>query len=138
MANETATGSSWREPITHDLPHLARLALGKKPAWSQQSEDLSLNLISCTAGQGVGSHVNSEVDVLLVGIDGEGSVEIDGHWHVIRPGQLVIIPKGVQRATRCDGDHFAYLTCHRRRSGLWPVPHMTGSDDGVRARGGQS
>jgi hypothetical protein len=36
---------------------------------------------------------------------------------------VVIIPKGSQRAIHCDGDHFAYLTCHRRRAGL--VPSVT-------------
>ena len=138
MVTKPATGSNPIEPSTHDLPRLARLRLGQKPAWSQQSEDLSINLISCTDGQGVGSHVNGEVDVLLVGIDGEGSVEIDGHWHVLRPGQVVLIPKGVPRATRCDGDHFTYLTCHRRRAGLWPAPYMAGSDAGVSVQGGPS
>lgn len=122
---------------THDLPRLARSALGRKPAWSQQSEDLNVNLISCLAGQGVGSHVNDEVDVLLVGIDGEGSVAIDDDWHALPPGRVVIVPKGTRRATRCDGDHFAYLTCHRRRSGLWPTPRQVGGSESVSPRGGQ-
>ncbi len=115
------------EPATHDLPRLARLALGRKPAWARQSEDLNVNLISCLPGEGIGGHVNDEVDVLLVGIDGEGSVVIDDDWHPLPPGQVVIVPKGTRRATRCDGDHFAYLTCHRRRSGLWPTTKPTGS-----------
>jgi quercetin dioxygenase-like cupin family protein len=116
--------------ITHDLPRLAREALGKKPAWSLQSEDLNVNLVSCTTGQGIGSHVNREVDVLLVAIDGEGSVEIDGAWYALRAGQAVLVPKGAQRATRCDGETFAYLTCHRRRTGLWPVPRVTAGELG--------
>jgi len=135
MAKRSATGDSPIETVTHNLPDLARMGLGKKPAWSRQSEDLSINLISCTAGQGVGSHMNSEVDVLLVGIEGEGSVEIDGHWHGIQPGLLLIIPKGTQRATRCDGNDFAYLTCHRRRAGLWPTDHRDGN---AIPQGGQS
>lgn len=105
----------------HDLPHLAHLAMGRKPAWSHQSEDLSLNLISCTAGQGIARHVNPEVDVLVIGIDGAGTVEIDENQLAMRPGQVIVIPKGTQRALHCVGDHFAYLTCHRRRKGLWPT-----------------
>lgn len=106
--------------VIHDLPALARAALGMKPAWSMQSDYLNLNLISCTDGEGVGSHVNTEVDVIIVGIDGNGSIEIDGEWSPLRPGQVAVVPIGAQRATRCDRDHFAYLTCHRRRAGLWP------------------
>lgn len=136
MTTDTAAGSTPTEGKTNDLPGLARSSPGKRPAWSQQSEDLSVNLVSCLSGQCVGRHVNDEVDVLLVGIDGEGSVAIDGDWHALPPGHAVIVPKGAQRETRCDGERFAYLTCHRRRPGLWPVPHETGGDR-LRAQGGQ-
>ena len=131
MATKSATGERANETVTYSLPDLARKAQGQKPAWSRQTEDLSANLISCIPGQGVGSHVNNEVDVLLVGIEGEGSVEIDGHWHEIQPGLVLIIPKRTKRATRCDGNHFAHLTCHRRRSGLMPAPLMANRDGGA-------
>jgi len=132
------SGADQHDPIVHDLPGISRQALGEKPAWSHQSDDLNVNLISCTAGQGIGSHVNSEVDVLIIGIDGEGAVEVDGRWHTLQPSQAIVIPKGAQRATRCDGDVFAYLTCHRRRSGLWPV--VRGKEDATPPgrQGGQS
>jgi len=135
VVNKTTPGFSYESPIMHDLPHLARLAMGMKPVWSHQGEDLNLNLISCTAGQGVDRHLNTEVDVVMIGIDGDGSVELNGIWHALGPGQMVIVPKGAQRATRCDGDHFAYLTCHRSRPGLWPTDHRDGSSI---PRGGQS
>lgn len=135
METQTAMDTNPDDSAIHDLPRVARLALGMKPAWTQQSEDLSVNLISCTADQGVGSHVNTEVDVLVVGIDGDGSVEIDGHWHALRPGQVVVIAKGARRATQCNEGHFAYLTCHRRRSALWPVVH---NDGNTSTRGEQS
>lgn len=127
MVVETAPGSSREHPIVQDLPRLARLAMGMKPVWSHQGEDLNLNLISCTAGQGVGRHLNAEVDVVMIGIDGDGSVELNGVWHALGPGHIVIVPKGAQRATRCNGDHFAYLTCHRSRPGLWPTDHRDGN-----------
>lgn len=135
MVVETAPGSSCENPIVQDLPRLARLAVGMKPVWSHQGEHLSLNLISCAAGQGVGRHRNTEVEVVLIAIDGDGSVELNGVWHAIGPGQMVIIPKGALRATRCNSDHFAYLTCHRSRSGLWPASH---GDSNPITRGGES
>jgi quercetin dioxygenase-like cupin family protein len=68
------------------------------------------------------------VDVLLVGIDGTGVVEIDGRQYPVQPGQAVIIPKGSHRAVHCDADHFAYLSCHRRRSGLMPAMRASHDD----------
>lgn len=120
--------------VIHDLPDLAQAALGMKPAWSMQSDDLNVNLISCTMGEGIDRHVNTEVDVLIAGIDGDGSIEIDGEWSPLRPGHVAVVPKGAQRATRCDGEHFAYLTCHRRRAGLWPeVRHNRASSEGAQS-----
>lgn len=108
-------------PQPVDLLDLARSIPEGKPVWAHQSTDLNVNLISIASGQGIDSHVNAEVDVLLVGIDGAGAVDIDDRRHPLRPGQAVLIPKGSWRAIRCDGDHFVYLTCHRRRAGLMPV-----------------
>jgi len=121
MAATAISEHNYGDLIVRDLPNLARLAPGRKPAWSHRGEDLSVNLISCMSREGVGAHVNEEVEVLIVGVDGDGSVEVDGHWHTLGSGQLVVIPKGARRATRCDGDRFIYLTCHRSRSGLWPA-----------------
>ncbi len=121
MASAPRIGNDPQAPKSIDLQELARSAPGKKPVWSHQSTDLSLNLISCTAGQEIGSHVNSEVDVVLVGVEGTGSVEIDGRSHPIGPGHVVVIPQGSQRAMHGDSAHFAYLTCHRRRAGLMPM-----------------
>ena len=108
-------------PRPGNVPELVRCGPGRKAVWWHQGADLNLNLISCTAGQEIGSHVTTEVDVVLVGIEGTGSVEIDGRSHPFGPGHVVVIPKGSQRAMRCDGDQFAYLTCHQRRAGLMPV-----------------
>ena len=120
METRTTPDSSSESPIVHDLSHLASTANGRKPAWSYQGEEMNLNLISCTAGQSIGRHVTTEVEVVLIGVDGDGSVEVNGHWHMLGSGQLVVIAKGVQRAIRCNGQHFSYLTCHRSRPGLMP------------------
>lgn len=108
-------------PQPVDLLDLARSIPEGKPVWAHQSTDLNINLISIAPGQGIASHVNAEVDVLLVGIDGAGSVDINDRRHLVRSGQAVVIPKGSWRAIRCDDHHFTYLTCHRRRMGLMPV-----------------
>jgi quercetin dioxygenase-like cupin family protein len=94
---------------------------GPGPVWTRTSADLNVNLISFAAGQGVPEHVNDEVDVLLVAVEGEGVVEVEGVSRSLRAGEICLVPKGVSRSIRSGSDRFAYLTCHRRRAALWPV-----------------
>jgi quercetin dioxygenase-like cupin family protein len=103
-----------------DLTARADAAAGKGVAWSQASEDLNVNLV-VFEGDGVDEHVNAEVDVLVLGIAGEGMVTIDGQNHALEAGRAVVIPKGARRAIRSTTGRFAYVTCHRRRPGLWPA-----------------
>ena len=111
-----------------DLAALSQESTIRQPSWAYQSADLNVNLLAWGADEGVVEHVNSEVDVLLVGIAGDGLVEVDGTAQPLRSGQAIIIPKEVRRAIRSTGGRFAYLTCHRRRAGLWPhrLPHPAG------------
>jgi quercetin dioxygenase-like cupin family protein len=108
-----------------EIADLVPIALSQRaygPAWTLESDDLNVNLLVFDAGDGVDEHVNDEVDVLLVGIMGEGVVTIDGRSHSLHDGQAVLIPKGARRAIHALDGRFAYLTCHRRRPGLWPTP----------------
>jgi len=114
----TATNT---EPTSVDLRARARLNDGNRLVWSSQGEELSVNLVAFAAGDGVAEHVNDEVEVLLVGVAGEGIVAVDGRQLVLRAGYSLIIPKGTRRLTRAVTDSFAYLTCHRRRAGLRPI-----------------
>jgi quercetin dioxygenase-like cupin family protein len=77
--------------------------------------DLNANLVSFPPGEGVGEHVNDEVDVLIVGVAGTGDVTVDGHGHPVWPGVAVLVPRGMRRATRAGEARFSYLTVHRRR-----------------------
>jgi quercetin dioxygenase-like cupin family protein len=103
-----------------DLPAIARAA-DRRLAWSGASDDLHLNLVVLTPGDAIDEHVNAEVDVLLVGIEGTGIVELDGDRQMLGPGQAIVIPKGARRAIAGTGERFAYLSCHRRRGGLKPT-----------------
>lgn len=115
-----------------DLAAAARAASSPGVAWSRQSDDLNVNLITFATGEGVDEHVNQEVDVLIVVIGGEGILAVDGLHRPLRAGQAVIIPKGALRRITSASERFAYLTCHRRRAGLWPVPrHNTEKGSGT-------
>lgn len=105
-----------------DLAAVAALASGPGPIWTQQTDDLNVNVIAFEAGQGIGEHVNGEVDVLIVVVTGQGTVTVDGRDHALTGGRALIIPKGARRAIRSSDERFVYLSCHRRRAGLMPGP----------------
>jgi quercetin dioxygenase-like cupin family protein len=103
-----------------DLVALAKAGAESGILWTCRTDDLNLNLLAVEAEKPIGEHVNAEVDVLLVGVEGEGVVQIDGEPHILRPGCAVVVPKGSRRSLWCEYGRCAYLTCHRRRAGLWP------------------
>ena len=116
---ETVAQSIGPEQIV-DLATLARSATAQGAIWSRMSEDLDINLLVFAAGEGVAEHVNAEVDVLVVGIAGAGVVAINGTRQNLSAGDAIVIPKGANRGIQSLSDPFAYLSCHRRRGGLWP------------------
>ncbi len=71
--------------------------------WSYQGEELNANLVHLAAGEVVAEHSNDEVEVLLVGVDGEGVVEINGRRHRVHRGQVLIIPRGARRSIHAVG-----------------------------------
>jgi len=81
----------------------------------EASEDLNANLVRFGPGRGVGEHANDEVDVLVLGISGSGTVVVDGEEHALESGRLVFVPKGSRRCIQSASENFAYLTVHRRR-----------------------
>ena len=92
---EDETGDAGDRRVTNLIAH-ARNGFTRGPVWTAQSDDLNVNLLVFHRGQAVEEHVNSEVDVLLVGVDGEGVVSIDGEPYALPPGHTVIVPKGAQ------------------------------------------
>jgi quercetin dioxygenase-like cupin family protein len=106
--------------ITASLLELISAAQQDGPIWSRSTADLNVNLVVLRAGHAIGAHVNREVDVLLVGLDGSATVTVNGQPMSLDAGGLLIVPKGANRAIDPNGDRVAYLTCHQRRAGLWP------------------
>lgn len=109
------------EPTFLDALAMAEVATNRLAA-SLASADLNVNLLVLNAEDAIEPHANTEVDVLLVAMVGQGEVVIDDEPVALTPGQVVLIPKGANRAIRPIGGRFAYLTCHRRRAGLRPQP----------------
>ncbi len=103
-----------------NLGEIAASAHGRAGVvWAlEASSDLNANLVRFEAGDGVGEHVNDEVDVIIVGISGSGFVEVDGREHPVSNGTITFVPKGARRSTRSVSGDFAYLSVHRRRGPL--------------------
>ena len=115
-----------RRPEVVDLAQVADAKPHRGVGWHLESAgDLNANLVAFPAGQGVAPHVNDEVDVLIVGIVGEGEVLVDGLPHPLRPAVAVLVPRGARRATRAVSERLAYLTVHRSRAPLLPVPERS-------------
>lgn len=108
-----------------DLAAMAASTAVRGPAWRLTDAELNANLLVFDVGQGIESHRNHSVDVLIVGVAGNGSLTIDGKDYPIWAGRTVLIPKGSERGIVAESDRFAYLTVHRARGGLLPAVRGT-------------
>ncbi len=93
---------------------------GTGPIWSQRSTDLDLNVVAITPDRPIGEHANSERDVLLVVVEGEGTITINGVAHGFAAGEFIVVPKGARRSMAATSARFAWLTCHFQRPPLLP------------------
>jgi quercetin dioxygenase-like cupin family protein len=103
-----------------DLAAVAAVTAVRGPAWTLTDRDLNANLIVLDAGKGIEPHTNNEVDVLIVGVSGDGSVTLDGAVYPIASGRALLLSRGSERSIRAETDRFAYLTVHRARPPLMP------------------
>jgi quercetin dioxygenase-like cupin family protein len=91
------------------------------PAFSVNSEQLNVNLLRLADGASIPQHVNDEVDVLVVVVQGTCKLIVDNESTVLRTGMAAVVPRGQLRAIRCTMGPLVYLTCHRRRAPLMPT-----------------
>lgn len=107
-SDDVAVDLAARLPLSGDGVHWTLAA----------SDDLNANLVHLDAHHAVGQHVNDAVDVLVVVLEGEGEVVVDGDHHRVGPTVVAHVPRGTQRAIRAGAGGLTYLTVHRRRGGL--------------------
>ena len=105
-----------------DLAALSAAADGNGPLWGCALDDLNLTLLCWDEHGQVAPHVNNEVDVVFIGVAGQGEVTVNGETFLLSPGKALLIAKGSERAVRSATERFSYLSVHRRRAGLMPAP----------------
>ena len=90
------------------------------PVFSLESPDLDCNFLRFNSGEGVTLHINAQVDVAGVVMDGEGFLQVDGQQYLLTEADFFYVPKGAARKLRSAGGPFAYLSFHARRPCLAP------------------
>jgi quercetin dioxygenase-like cupin family protein len=93
-------------------------ASGTGPVWGMASADLNATLLVWPPGHELEEHVNADLDVLLLGIEGSATVTVDDDGHELLPGRLLLVEKGSRRAISAGPGGVRYLSVHRRRGPL--------------------
>jgi mannose-6-phosphate isomerase-like protein (cupin superfamily) len=109
------------KPIWVDLLERCHAASHSGPQWAHECEDLDVTLLSWEPGKRMEPHVNNEVDVVWIGIEGAGLVSVNGEKQELRPGVAILIPKSCERSIESISERLSYLSVHRRRRGLMPT-----------------
>ncbi|MGW1835442.1 hypothetical protein [Streptomyces sp. BBFR2] len=104
-----------------DLGALAAAAPGDAAVrWklAESGRQLDANVVHLTAGQRVDTHTEPDLDVLLLVLAGDGTLESAAGDETLGADALVWLPHGSARALVAGAAGLSYLTVHRRRPGM--------------------
>ncbi|MEA2329894.1 MAG: hypothetical protein QOH58_32 [Thermoleophilaceae bacterium] len=91
---------------------------GTGPLWGMASTDLNATLLAWPAGHEVAEHTNTELDVLLIVLEGGGVAIVDQQDRALAPGTALLIEKDSSRVIRAGAAGIRYLSVHKRRRPL--------------------
>jgi len=91
---------------------------GTGPLWGMASRDLNATLLAWPPGHELVAETNSELDVLLIVLEGGGVATVDEQEHVLVPGNALLVEKGSSSGIRAGADGLRYVSIHRRRGAL--------------------
>ena len=91
------------------------------PIWGTETEDLDCTVLQWPVGHEIARHVNEEVDVVMTVLQGTGQLEVDDAKTLLKPGLVVVIPKGTARRIKAETEPLVYLNVHKRRKRLMPT-----------------
>ncbi|MGW1339505.1 hypothetical protein ACWCOV_00520 [Kribbella sp. NPDC002412] len=91
---------------------------GARWTLAEPGRQLDANLIHLPAGHRVDTHVEPDLDVVLVVVAGGGTIGTPDGEQVLADGNVVWLPRGATRNVTAGNDGLSYLTIHRRRPGL--------------------
>ena len=103
-----------------DVTTLLADGTAQRVAWSA-SNQLQTNLVVLGPGEGVEPHAEPELDVTLALLRGSLELRVgDDPPRTVAAPAVVVLPAGTRRSLSAGPDGGAYLTAHRRRTGLLP------------------
>ncbi|QMU73279.1 cupin domain-containing protein [Streptacidiphilus sp. P02-A3a] len=103
---------------------------------AEPGRQLDANLVRLAPGAEVGEHVEGDLDVLLMVVDGGGELGV-GHpggrveRQPLGTGTVVWLPRGSRRSLHAGPDGLVYLTAHQRRPALG-IKRLDGGTVGLR------
>lgn len=117
-----ATGAEG-EPVPRALCDVTGLATAPAPAgvaWklTEAGRQLDANVVHLPPGESVDTHVEPDLDVLLLVVAGRGTVTGAEGTERLSEGTLVWLPRGSRRSIGAGDEGLFYLTVHTRRPGL--------------------
>jgi quercetin dioxygenase-like cupin family protein len=101
-----------------DTAALDELSGGARWRLAESPRQLDANVVHLPPGHQVDTHVEPALDVLLHVLQGSGTVLTLAEPIKLRPGHLLWLPRGSQRALHAGPEGLSYLTVHVRRPGL--------------------
>lgn len=122
------TGEPEEDPAAAPVPRLlcdvqALAALQDAPAgavWrlAESGRQLDANLVHLPAGEGVRTHAEPDLDVLLLVVAGHGTMDTAEGPMTLAGGALCWLPHGSTRSVSAGAEGLTYVTVHRRRPGM--------------------
>jgi quercetin dioxygenase-like cupin family protein len=91
---------------------------GTGPLWGMASGDLNATLLAWPPGHELVEARNSELDVLLIVLEGAGAATVDEQEHALGPGSALLVRRGNSRTIRAGPDGIRYVSVHKRRGPL--------------------
>lgn len=85
---------------------------------AEPGRQLDANFVHLPPHQGVETHAEPELDVLLLVAAGDGALGTADGVKTLTKGSLVWLPHGSVRSITAHAEGLSYLTIHRRRPGM--------------------
>jgi len=97
---------------------LPDIPVGDGVHWGIETADLDVNVVHLDPLSRVETHLNLEVDIVILVLEGSGWIWLGDDEHRLGPHALALAPRGIARSIAAGRDGITYVSMHRRRSPL--------------------